>query len=251
MTVLVVAEAVAILLLGLLVAGLLASHADILRKLHELGASVGDGHDAAGAGDRTQAAADLDFSATVAPRAVSTPAHDVAGETPAGDAIGIGTTGVAHHTLLAFLSSGCLVCSVFWEAFSSGKAAEMAGTRLVIVTKDRSEESPSRIAKLAPRQHPVVMSSGAWSDYMVPGSPYFVLVDGSSGRVVGEGSAGSWDKLRDLMGEALDDGKSPRSVKRARALAAGEAQVDSELQAAGIHPGHQSLFEDPEHGDEA
>jgi hypothetical protein len=95
------------------------------------------------------------------------------------------------------------------------------------------------------------MSSGAWSDYMVPGSPYFVLVDGPSGRVVGEGSAGSWDKLRDLMGEALDDGKSTRSVNRARALAAGEAQVDSELQAAGIHPGHQSLFENPEHGDEA
>jgi hypothetical protein len=250
-TVLVVTEAVAILLLGLLVAGLLRSHADILRKLHELGASVDGAHRTGNGTDRTEAAADLDFSATVAPRVVSTPAHDVAGETPGGDAIGIGTTGVAHRTLLAFLSSGCLVCSAFWDAFSSGKAAEMAGTRLVIVTKDRSEESPSRIAKLAPDQHPVVMSSGAWSDYMVPGSPYFVLVDGPSGGVVGEGSAGSWDKLRDLMGEALDDGKSLRSVNRARAVAAGEAKVDSELQAAGIHPGHQSLFENPEHGDEA
>ena len=40
MTVLVVAEAAAILLLGLLVAGLLRSHAEILRRLHELGAGM-------------------------------------------------------------------------------------------------------------------------------------------------------------------------------------------------------------------
>ena len=38
MTGLVIAEAVAIALLGLLVAGLLRSHAEILRALHELGA---------------------------------------------------------------------------------------------------------------------------------------------------------------------------------------------------------------------
>jgi len=42
MTTLVVAEAVAIGLLGLLVAGLLRSHAEILRRLHQLGAGDDD-----------------------------------------------------------------------------------------------------------------------------------------------------------------------------------------------------------------
>jgi len=43
MTALVVVEALAIVMLGILVAGLLRSHAEILRSLHQLGVGLDDG----------------------------------------------------------------------------------------------------------------------------------------------------------------------------------------------------------------
>ena len=48
----VVVQAVALVLLGVLVAGLLRSHAEILRALHQLGISLDDGADGAAAGVR-------------------------------------------------------------------------------------------------------------------------------------------------------------------------------------------------------
>ncbi len=243
MTVLVIAEGVAILLLGLLVAGLLRSHAEILRKLHELGASVEDG---------ASPAPEMNFSPNVVgPRESSTPGHDISGSTPDDDAVGIRVSGAPHRTLVAFLSSGCLTCAGFWEAFSLDLTDQLGNTRLVIVTKDSNEESPSRIQKLAPKNHPVVMTSGAWADYQVPGSPYFVLVDGPSNHVVGEGSASTWEQLHNLMGEALTDTNGRKRRRKARADAAREARADQALMAAGIHPGHPSLYENPEQpGDE-
>ena len=143
MTVLVIAEGVAILLLGLLVAGLLRSHAEILRKLHDLGASVEGG-----------AEPDFNFAPTVqSPGDVSGVGHDLTGTTPTEDAIAIRVSGVRHRTLLAFLSSGCLTCAEFWDAFGGDAPAELGDTRLVVVTKDASEESPSRIRTLAPSDH--------------------------------------------------------------------------------------------------
>ena len=47
------------------------------------------------------------------------------------------------------------------------------------------------------------MSSQAWSDYEVPGSPYFLLVE--EGRVSGEGSGSTWSQVRALLGQASDD----------------------------------------------
>ena len=38
----------------------------------------------------------------------------------------------------------------------------------------------------------------------VPGSPYFVYVDGT-GRIVGEGSAATWPAVATLMGQAQSD----------------------------------------------
>jgi hypothetical protein len=240
MTVLVIAEGVAILLLGLLVAGLLRSHAEILRKLHDMGASVEGGSEP-----------ELNFAPTVqSPSDVSGIGHDLAGTTPSEDAIAVRVSGVRHRTLVAFLSSGCLTCAGFWDAFSGDVTSELGDTRLVIVTKDDSEESPSRIRKLAPSAHPVVMSIDAWADYQVPGSPYFVLVDGPTNRVIGEGSSGTWAQLRNLMGEALDDKRGRKARRKARADATREARADQELMAAGIYPGDPSLYENPEQGGE-
>ena len=71
---------------------------------------------------------------------------------------------------------------------------------------------------------PVVMSSQAWEDYAVPGSPYFVLVE--RGEIRGEGVATTWDALTSLLGDAVEEQRG----------------VDERLAAAGIGPDHPSLF---------
>ena len=215
MVALVVVEAVAIGLLGLLVAGLLRSHAEILRRLHELGAGLHDEPRAPG----PLAAAPVDADA-----------HDVTGTTPYDEAVAVGVVGTGHDTLLAFLSSGCATC----EGFFAEQARLPERTRLVVVTKDEADESISAVRAQAPPGVTVVMSTQAWDDYGVPGSPYFVLVDGARGRVRGEGTASTWKQVSGLMAQALAD---------ARAGGERESRADVELLAAGIHPGHPSLYE--------
>ena len=58
------------------------------------------------------------------------------------------------------------------------------------------------------------MSSDAWDAYEVPGSPYFVFVEGTSGRLVGQGTAPDWDQVVRLMTEAGDDGALDASAPR-------------------------------------
>lgn len=220
----------AIALLGLLVIGLLKSHAEILRQLHELGAGrqEGDGHTipvglASGA-------------------SAGTAAHDVAGRTPTGEAAAVAVVGVAHDTLLAFLSSGCLTCAGFWDALGAGGTTGLpAHMRVVAVTKDAGEESESAIRSLASGQT-VVMSTQAWFDYEVPGSPYFVHVNGTTGRVSGEGTASTWDQVVSLVSRAAADASRPRAGARFPAGRSGEDRVDEELTAAGILPGDPSLY---------
>ncbi|MDQ1403562.1 MAG: hypothetical protein QOG03_1878 [Actinomycetota bacterium] len=245
MAALVVIEAVAIALLGLLVAGLLRSHAEILRSLHHLGVGVGD-----------EARSAIPVQAAPGVASVRQPgepfaaAADVAGSTLSGDAVHVGIAATDHVTLLAFLSSGCLTCAGFWDAFRHPDTLGLPdGVRLVIVTRSADEESPSRLSPMAPAGTPVVMSSPAWDDYNVPGSPYFVLVDGRRGGVVGEGAAGEWSQVRSLLAQALGDAGPPPRPGRvaatnpglAQADAEREARADAELMAAGIHPGHPSL----------
>ncbi|MGH9053093.1 MAG: hypothetical protein ACRDWX_08800, partial [Acidimicrobiia bacterium] len=79
-------------------------------------------------------------------------------------------------------------------------------------------------------------------DYQVPVSPYFILVDGPSGRVVGEGAAATWPQVASLLGQAMAD--AGLAVERSAGLdtADREARADRELLRAGIHPGHASLY---------
>ena len=49
------------------------------------------------------------------------------------------------------------------------------------------------------------MSTEAWHDYNVPGAPYFILVDGPRGAVVGEGTATTWERVQNLIGQAVVD----------------------------------------------
>jgi hypothetical protein len=189
---LVVLETALLLLLSVLVAGLLRSHAEMLRALHRLGVRLdGEGESPA--------------PMTLSPRPTQGGgglAYDVAGQTPEGDAVHIGVGG-RQPTLLAFLSSGCVSCEALWDGLRKGEPRLPELARVVAVTRGAGAESPGRLRPLAPPGVPVVMSDGAWSDYAVPGSPYVVYVAG--GRVVGEGSVTSWDQLRSLLARAGAD----------------------------------------------
>lgn len=234
MTALIVILTVIVALLAVLVAGLLRSHAEILRALHELG--VGED----GRASRTPALKTHDGVAE--PRTTTTPAFDLTGTKTDGAAKHVGVIDTEHTTLLAFMTTGCSTCQIFWKEFGQQPNLDLPGfdTRLVIVTKGLDRESDSRLAKLAPRHHPLVMSTQAWDDYQIPVSPYFILVDGPSGKIVGEGSAGSWKQVRSLLKQAYAD-----STVRTRSRLSGadrELRADDELRAAGIEPGDASLY---------
>ena len=201
MTALVVTLTVAVLLLAVLVAGLLRSHAEILKALHDLGAGLE--LDRADAGP-----VPVTIDGVRTPRASGAAAPEaVTGSTLEGESVAVALT-AGTDTLLAFLSSGCSTCQSFWDAFSAD--VEVPGSaRLVVVTKDLDEESRSALAARAPRSVPLLTSSQAWEDFEVPGSPYFVYVDGT-GRVVGEGSAATWPAVATLMGQAHDDAAAGR-----------------------------------------
>lgn len=248
MVVVVTLESIVLLSLLVLVAGLLRSHADILRALHRLG--VGP-EDLAAEGPAPAPTVRLPAPAQAG---AATRAHDLAGRTPAGESVSVSLSqrdagGRAPDTLLAFLSSGCGTCAAFWSALTEGAHRRSFAGRVLVVTRDPAEERPGALAQLAPADVTVVMSSRAWDDYAVPGSPYFVLVDGRDAAVTGQGTASRWDQLEELIGRASTDrqtagpaatGHQPASAWTTDAER--EARADRELLAAGIHPGHPSLY---------
>jgi hypothetical protein len=89
------------------------------------------------------------------------------------------------------------------------------------------------VRELAPEGAEVVMSSDAWGDYGIPGSPHFVLVEG--GRVAGQGAAAAWEQIGALVRQARAD------VADARSTSNRAARAEGALAAAGIGPGHPSL----------
>lgn len=237
MSVLVVIESVVLVLLSVLVAGLLRAYATILRRLHEL-----DGGAATAPPFRTVAGvAQPAGGAVVEGRAEWTSAHDVAGSGLDGETAVIRVVGVEHDTVLVFLSSGCTGCATFWAELAEPASVRLpAGSRTVVVTQDAVAESLSELRRLCPPDVDMVMSSQAWTDYAVPGSPFLAVVSGPSGRVTGEGSGQSLAQLAALIGQASGDGANP--VGKPAADLARERDVDRALLAAGIAPGDPSLY---------
>lgn len=205
MTALVATETILLAVLVLFVVALLRSHAEILRRLENLDPEHGVPAPESASGGRR--------------------APELAGGTPSGGARQIAASG---NLLLAFLSSGCSSCQLLIDSVPEGLAQLPRSSRLVIVTKDAAVE---RVRRFRPLEElvDVVMSSRAWSDYAVPGSPYFVHVEG--GVVVGEGSATTWPRVASLLVDALNESEPAGSRHR----------VDGALEAAGIGPGHPSL----------
>lgn len=205
MVALVSVETVLLVLLIVLVAALLRSHAELLRRL---------GPEGSDAPRLPEPPADARRDA-IAP--------ELAGVTPTGDAVKLALTG--SPTMLAFLSSGCTSCAGFWETLGDRRA--LPDVRNVIVTRGADREQRSRLRSLAPAGVPVVMSSEAWRDYAVPGSPYFVLV--AAGKVRGEGVATTWDALTSLVRDAADEQRE-------------QLDLEARLTAAGVGPDHPSLY---------
>ena len=240
--------------LGLLVAGLLRSHAEILRELHDLGVNLDPDGPGRTAGSTGPARRRFETQPGVPePRDADTGAFDVAGTDPFGEAVSVAVVGTEHLTLLAFLSSTCLTCRGFWEDLGARGLAVPGGARPVIVTKGLEAESESALRKLAPSGVTTVLSSDGWRDYAVPVAPYFVLVDGAGDHIIGEGAATSWEQVRNLMEQSLADaglaaergrrvGSGPRAAAARRSGAAREARIDAELRAAGIEPDDPSLY---------
>ncbi|MFZ0341106.1 MAG: hypothetical protein WAL31_02070 [Gaiellaceae bacterium] len=213
MTALVAAETLLLGVVALFVIALLRSHAEILRRLEQLApqAQLPQPDDRRVADERGT--------------------KDLEGATPDGGARRL-VLAPGSDTLLAFLSSGCSTCVDLLEALHVDDLSLPPGLRLVVVAKDRRLERLRLFRPLIGRVE-VLMSSAAWEQYRVPGSPYFLQIDGSSGSVMGEGSASSWGQVASLIVDAGDDRAAPDSVNRNR--------IDDTLAAAGIGPGHPSL----------
>jgi hypothetical protein len=211
-------ETVLLVLLVVLVAGLLRSHAEILRRLGP-------------PGEQEPAIAPPPATAR---SAAEVPAP-LTGATPDGDVVALAFDGPASvPTLLAFLTSGCSTCAGFWETL--GERRLPPGVQTVIVTRGDDREHRSRLRSLAPSGVPVVMSSQAWTDYRVPGAPYFVLVDGA---VRGEGVATTWQALASMVSDAIED---QRKAEHGDVGTRHARQVEATLAAAGIGPEHPSLY---------
>src|SRR5947209_8429553 len=133
MVVLVTIETIVLALMAVLLLGLLRSHAEILRRLERLSPQRAD------QGELLPPA-----------RADATPAFDITGTTIDGDAVKFAMASPATGgTLLAFLSTGCSTCGSFWEGLGKGFDAELPGSpRVLVVTKDTSHESPSKLREL-------------------------------------------------------------------------------------------------------
>src|SRR3546814_21170852 len=100
-----------------------------------------------------------------------------------GDPTSVAIAGVAHRTLLVFLSSGCLTCQDFSEAFSAPASLGLrADVRPVIVVTAPSHESLGPVQALAPATVRVVLPPDPWAAYTTPVAPHSVLATGTTHR---------------------------------------------------------------------
>lgn len=236
MTALVLVETVLLAVLAVLVAGLLRAYGTVLQRLHAL-----DG------GAHGPSAFRVETAPVGVPegREEWTAAHDVTGQSLTGEVAAVRVVGVEHDTALVFLSSGCSSCEVFWRQLARDVRLPR-GTRLLVVTQSDDVESAAALTELAPTGVDVIMSSEAWRDYEVPGSPYVVLAAGATGRVRGEGTGESWQQIAELLAQASGDAayltSGPQRGKP-RGDAEREAAADRDLLMAGILPGDPRLYE--------
>ena len=252
MTALVILQSAILLVLCILVAGLLRSYATVLQRLHVLDGGTTSGppfRTAAGVVSPPADPTQPSFSGLRSKKTASAewgPAYDITGTGLRGEIMAIRVAGTGLDTVLVFLSSGCAGCTGFWQDLAQRRELSLVpGGRVLVVTKDPEAESIGTLGEICPVGVDLVMSSQAWQDYDVPGSPYVVVVDGASGRVSGQGSGTSLTQLSGLLHQALGDlvGTGVHGPPaKPRADADREVDVDRVLLAAGLSPGDASLY---------
>ena len=239
------------------IVALLRSHADILRRLAVLEERAGAGAPAWAEPDAVPGSG----VPAVGGGEVST-AGPISGTTLHGDSVSLSFGPGSPVSLIAFLTSGCTSCAPLWEGLHEARDLASLAQRVTVVTHDPTRESPTRLERLAPDGTDVIMSSAAWADYAVPGSPHFVLTDGAGG-ILGRGSALSWSQLQTMVADARADARRAAGAAGAggatgaagagaagAAGAGGAARTTAEraqrsenaLASAGIGPGHPSLY---------
>jgi hypothetical protein len=228
-------EAVALVVLGVFVLALVHSYAGLAARVDEL------------TGARSPRGEPFVAPRDGAPSVRADVVAQVTGMSPAGEAAIIPLVGVERDTLLAFLTSTCTSCQRLWLELAEADGGVLPSSlRLLVMPKGPEHESPASILAAAPAGCDVVMSSTAWSDFHVPGSPYFVLVGAATGAVLGEGTALTWSRVVDLAAVATGDEHLASGVRRDPRKPADdlrrEAAVDRILLDAGIAPGDPSLY---------
>ena len=235
-----IAMAVVILLLGIVVVGLLRNHAEVLRRLDRLGVRLDDA-------DRPDHQHDSTLALRSGPTTNgSASVSDLVGVTPEGEPATVSSSIGDDPLLLAFLSTSCTSCTNFWERFEA--PASLIGRtrfRVAVVTLGPEEESPTRAIGLRRGTADVLMSSSAWSDYAVPGAPYFVVIDPRAGEVIGEGTAATFPALEEFLLDASNDREWDRARARDRTDADREMMIDHDLREAGISPNDPRLYHSP------
>ncbi len=173
---------------------LLRSHAEILRRLH----AIEDG-------DRPQrsrrAGAGVDPRGARRPAGAAAP--DIVGETLAGDAVKLALGAGAPRTLLRSSAPAAR------SAARCGRSCARAGRRRRGSDRRRHQgigpREPHAPDRIAPARGELVMSNAAWSDYGIPATPHFVLIDADARRILGRGSATSWSQILSLLADAQSD----------------------------------------------
>jgi hypothetical protein len=130
------------------------------------------------------------------------PAYDLSGVDQFGRPIEVAVLSHPGRTLLAFLSVDCFGCEPFWHGIGDPSTLPASSDiARVVVTKGPDGVSPEAVdaAAVDVSGVPVVMSNDAWLDYQVLSYPSFLLVDNSSGRVVGETVGMGWDDVRSML----------------------------------------------------
>ncbi len=182
MTAVVVAEAVAIALLAVLVAGLLRSHAELADVVrHRLPPPS--------------------LPAPAAPLGVALggAAPPIRGVDPGGGDASVDLA--SAPVLVAFLTGGCRECARWWAALAGAQGRHL-GPAVAVVTPDPSTEPAGALRRIVPADLAVVMSSDAWDAYGVQVASTFVLV--TDGVVRAAGRAETWDDLATIVGRAPD-----------------------------------------------
>ncbi len=178
--------------------------------------------------------------------ATGRPGRDLVGHDLDGNPLTAAVVGVEHFTLLAFLSSGCSTCGRFWTQLRGGTVPDLGlDTRLIVLAKGADAESMTALTEVASGVD-VLLSTQAWQDYEVPGTPFFILVDGRSGAVRGEGTAMGWDEVRNLVALGRGDASIVTGVSTAAMKPSSDAEreavIDQLLMDAGVFPGDPSLY---------